>query len=136
MNKKCCEHMSDKKEDNEVIILTEGKHYSKTVCSYCGKFKKWNANPNISREVKKRNRIINEILKCKDINDKRKDFLNQMLHKRFLTPKQLEYYEGLKDKHYKQQEDDEEEYEEEEEDDEEKIPKWVLEAHIKKWEKN
>ena len=94
---KCCDKFDGSFDS---VKMEHGIHYSKRVCAYCKHFLEWEKNPNITEDVKKRNEIINTLLsKINELNDKttnkRKSFLQGILNKRFLTPSQFNYFNGL-----------------------------------------
>ena len=89
---KCCEESDGTTEE---VLTNKGLHYAKLVCAHCKHFIKWLPNPNITKAVDERTLIIDQMLLDSILNDVQKGFLTQIRTRRFLTPKQDTFYQGL-----------------------------------------
>ena len=89
-NKKC-EH-----GDRCVEYMPKGYiHYAKIKCEDCGIFIKWVKNPNITKEVDRRNEKIDRILEEETLNDFETEFLKSIRKRRILTVKQENCYNDI-----------------------------------------
>ena len=93
---KCCDEFDNTTED---VIMDNGKHYAKQVCAHCKHYIKWLPNPNITKETEDRNKKIDITISNPKITPKMKEFMISIKTKRFLTPKQLNYFLGICEKY-------------------------------------
>ena len=95
--KKCCDNMNG--ETETILCKPNEKHYAKLVCKHCGRYIKWLADPKMDRAVEKRKKAIKKMLKMEELTDKQKEFLEAIIDKRFPTPRQLMFYNSLRERY-------------------------------------
>lgn len=93
-NEKC-----NHNETTDELMPSGYIHYSKKICLICGKFLKWNSNPEIIKQFDQRIKIIQTILEKYAVNVFEKSFLSTIKTCKHLTPKQNEVWIKICDKY-------------------------------------
>ena len=82
--------------DNLTVILTPNTHhYAKLVYEACDRWIQWLPNPQKTLYIDKRNRQIQELLDTDRLSDIERNFLNQILNLRNLSPRQQNWLDKL-----------------------------------------
>lgn len=91
--KYCCSDDLIKKEN------LCGLHWGAIVCNNCGKHQQWLRNPLISEQHKKREKLITEALRNRNVVGWENLFLRSIQSRRYLSPKQEEKFQQICDRH-------------------------------------
>jgi len=92
---KCCPEFNG---EMDRVEMPDGIHHAKLVCPFCGTYKKWEENPNVTADMNRRDVTIDRLLTeyRKQLTDYNVAFLVNIKGRRHLTPPQMERYLKLK----------------------------------------
>jgi hypothetical protein len=87
-----CSHNSTK----VIELPNDSAHWGKNVCVDCNKWISWVKNPNITKIAEERDTMITSIINNNpNLDPKHLSYLYSIKGKRFISPKQQQYYDGI-----------------------------------------